>query len=59
MPRTFSKDDVPIAGDLLFVEVYLDDIAMQFKDLPNYLCHLEKEVFARLAEHGLRIKLKK
>ena len=57
-PATFQRMMIQLLGDLAFVNVYLDDNVIHSKDLPEHFFHLE-EVFARLAEHGLRIELKK
>ena len=57
-PATFQRMMYHLFGDMALVKVYLDDIVIYSKDLMEHLTHLE-QVFARLAKHGLHIRLKK
>ena len=57
-PSTFQRMmDVVLKG-LEFVRVYIDDIVVFSKSMDDHISHLT-DVFARLSDHNLKVKLSK
>lgn len=57
-PYTFQRMIYQIFRDLSFVFVYLDDVVFSSRCLANHVNHL-REVFLRLANHGIKVKVPK
>lgn len=57
-PSTFQRMMTAILSDLPFVRVYLDDVVIFSPDLEGHMGHI-REVVARIAKHGLKLKIKK
>lgn len=57
-PGEFSRIMFIILGDLVFVEIYIDDIAIHSRTIKEHFEHIAI-VFERLRQHNMKLNMKK